>query len=343
MEQMSDVVDILIVGGGPTGLFGAYYAGFRGMKTTIIDSLTQLGGQLAALYPEKLIFDVGGFPKIRGKDLIDSLTEQALQFKPQIILEQAVTTLEFDESQKIYTVHTTGGVIYTRTILIAAGIGAFRPKQLPADQVQGYEGNGVDYVVRELESYRNKRVLVIGGGDSAVDWANALSDIADSVTVIHRRDGFRAAESSVEQMKAAIDELLVFYELKELQGNGKVERAVIFNNKTKEDRTLQVDAVLVNIGFLSSLGAIKDWGLELEGTSIQVDQMMRTNRPGVFAAGDVTAYPGKLKLIATGFAEAATAVNHAKHYIEPSANVFPGHSSEKVKQLTPLRVVKAAQ
>lgn len=329
MDCMDTIADILIVGGGPTGLFGAYYAGFRRMSTVLVDSLGQLGGQLSALYPEKYIYDVGGFPKVTGKELVDRLVEQAMQYQPEVRLDNAVTTLSFDDAEKVYTAQVGQQTVRARTILIAAGIGAFKAKRLPGNEATRYEGKGVEYTVRQIEAYRNKRVLVIGGGDSAVDWANTLVGVAGRVTVVHRRDGFRAAESSVEQMRTSVDELLVFHELRRLEGESAVERAVIFDNRSNEERVLEVDGVLVNIGFVSSLGPIREWGLELQGASIQVDAMMRTNRPGIFAAGDVTTYPGKLKLIATGFSEAATAVNHAKRYIDPRANVFPGHSSEK--------------
>jgi thioredoxin reductase (NADPH) len=184
------------------------------------------------------------------------------------------------------------------------------------------------YFVKGIDAFRGQRVLIVGGGDSAVDWANAIAPIASRTTLIHRRDGFRAHEESVRRMRASPAEIKVFYELKAIHGDGHVERAVIYDNRSKHEEMLDVDAVLVNIGFESTLGPIKDWGLEIDGGQIRVDGTMQTNRPGVFAAGDVATHPGKLKLIATGFGEAAIAVNFAKHYIDPKARVFPGHSSE---------------
>jgi thioredoxin reductase (NADPH) len=214
-----------------------------------------------------------------------------------------------------------------RTVLIAAGVGAFEPKTLPLSNAPQFIGHGLHYFVNDLQGLRDKRVLIVGGGDSAVDWANMVSPLAASTTLIHRRDAFRAHEQSVERMRSGPTRLLTFFELKEIAGNGRIERATVYDNRTKDEQTLPVDAILVNIGFSNSLGPIKDWGLEIEGGSIKVDPMMQTNIPGIFAAGDIAVFPGKLKLIATGFGEACTAVNFAKHYLDPKANVFPGHSS----------------
>jgi thioredoxin reductase (NADPH) len=323
-----DPSDILIIGGGPTGLFGAFYAGLRRMRVTLMDSLETLGGQLATLYPEKYIYDVPGFPKVLAKDLVTRLTEQAMQYGPDVHLGQAVTSLEYDASANTYTVSTTGGSHVARTILIAAGIGAFQAKTLAIADARRFEGRGVHYFVKHLDDLRGSRVLVVGGGDSAVDWANTLCPIAGDITLIHRRDGFRAHEDSVRQLRCSRVNVLTFHELRALRGDDRVRQAVIYDNRSNQEQTLDVDAVLVNVGFESSLGPIKEWGLELQGGSITVDYAMRTTRPGIFAAGDVTTYPGKLKLIATGFSEACTAVNFAKHHIDPHARIFPGHSSE---------------
>jgi ferredoxin/flavodoxin---NADP+ reductase len=325
-EVPSSSVDLAIIGGGPTGLFGSFYAGLRQMSVKIIDSLDALGGQLITLYPEKNIYDVAGFPKILAKDLVNNLIEQGLQYGPTVCVGEQVLSLHFDEGSKVYTIHTSKGAHPTRTILIAAGIGAFQAKTLPLPNAQEFEGKGL-YFAKKLEDFRGKRLLIVGGGDSAVDWANTLSPIASQTTLIHRRDQFRAHEDSVIKMRQGATRILTFHELKSIAGNGRIQQAIIYDNRIKSEQTLEVDAVLVNIGFESSLGPLKDWGLELEGGSIKVDSMMHTNRPGVFAAGDIAAYPGKLKLIATGFGEACTAVNYAKHYLDPAANIFPGHSS----------------
>jgi thioredoxin reductase len=326
-QHNGSVVDLAIIGGGPTGLFGAFYAGLRGMTVKIIDSLEILGGQLTTLYPEKNIYDVGGFPEVLAKDLARNLAEQAGQYKPTVCLGERVEKLERNGDGGVFRLHTQKNVHQTRAILIAAGIGAFEPKTLGLPEAERFIGRGVHYFVKDLQSFRSKHVLIVGGGDSAVDWANALSPIAASCTLIHRRDQFRAHEESVQTMRRGSTKILTFFELKQIGGGDQIEHATIYDNRSKEEQNLGIDALLVNIGFNNSLGPIGEWGLEIEGGSIKVDAMMQTNVPGVFAAGDIAAFPGKLKLIATGFGEACIAVNFAKHYLDPKANIFPGHSS----------------
>jgi thioredoxin reductase (NADPH) len=321
------IVDLAIIGAGPTGLFGAFYAGLRRMSVKLIDSLDMLGGQLTTLYPEKYIYDVAGFPKILSKDLSASLVQQAMHYEPTVCLGEQVQTLDYEESAKHFRVQTSKAVHLARTVLIAAGVGAFTAKTLPLANAVEYEGKGLHYFVKQLAVFKDLRVLIVGGGDSAVDWANALAPVAQKITLIHRRDQFRAHEDSVAQMKKTTVNIRTFHELKSIGGNGQLSHASIYDNRTKAEETLDLDAVLVNIGFNNSLGPIKNWGLTLEGNAIRVDSMMQTNRPGIFAAGDVATFAGKLKLIATGFGEACTAVNFAKHYIDPAAHIFPGHSS----------------
>jgi ferredoxin/flavodoxin---NADP+ reductase len=328
MSATSDTpVDLAIIGGGPTGLFAAFYAGLRQMSVKIIDSLDLLGGQLITLYPEKYIYDVAGFPKVLAKDLSANLVEQALQYHPTVCLGEQVRTLDFDEQSRSYTIHTSKGEHKTRAILIAAGVGSFVPKTLALPNAAALVGKGLHYFVKSLDAFTAQRVLIVGGGDSAVDWANMLAPVAAQVTLIHRRDQFRAHEDSVKKMRQTKTNIKTFYELKSISGNSHVEQAVIYDNRTKQDETLDVDQVLVNIGFETSLGPMTHWGLEIEGAQIKVDSMMQTNRQGIFAAGDICTFPGKLKLIATGFGEACIAVNFAKHYLDPKANIFPGHSS----------------
>jgi len=331
-DAMSDsasqaAVDLAIIGGGPTGLFAAFYAGLRQMSVKIIDSLETLGGQLVTLYPEKYIYDVAGFPRVLAKDLAVNLIEQAMQYHPAVCLGEMVSTLDFDEATHVYTITTSRGRHLARSILIAAGVGSFVAKTLPLADTDRYVGHGLHYFVKSTSDFAKQRVLIVGGGDSAVDWANMLSAVADKVTLIHRRDQFRAHEDSVLKMHAGPTQIRTFHELKSIGGNGKVEQATIYDNRTKAEESLAVDHVLVNIGFESSLGPIKGWELEIEGGQIKVDSMMQTSRPGIFAAGDICTFPGKLKLIATGFGEACIAVNFAKHYLDPRANIFPGHSS----------------
>lgn len=320
-------VDLLIVGGGPTGLFASFYAGMRQMSVKIVDSLDVLGGQLLALYPEKYIYDAPGFPRVLAKDLAAHLIAQGLQYSPAVCLGEQVAELRHDPGTGLYTVLTHCAAHPARTILIAAGVGAFQPRRLALPDVERYEGRGLYYSVSKLEDFRDQRVLIVGGGDSAVDWANALAPIAGQLTLIHRRDQFRAHEHSVARLHRSAARVHLFHELKALAGEGRISHATIYDNRSKYETLIEVDAVLVNIGFVNALGPIADWGLELDGAQIRVDSRMRTSRPGIFAAGDIATHPGKLKLIATGFGEAAIAVNHAKHHLDPRASVFPGHST----------------
>lgn len=321
------VVDLTIIGGGPTGLFAAFYAGIRQMSVKIIDSLEILGGQLTTLYPEKYIYDVPGFHKVLAKDLAERLIEQGMQFGATPCLGEQVQLLDFDDEPRIYTIKTSKTIHHTRAILIAAGVGSFAPKTLPLANAAQYHGRGLYYFVQHLDELRDQHILIVGGGDSAVDWANTLAGLTASQTLIHRRDNFRAHEESVARMLAGPTKVLTFHELKAIGGDEQIQWATLVDNRTNSEHTIEVSAILVNVGFSNSLGPIKNWGIEIQGGSIKVDSTMHTNRPGIFAAGDIVTYPGKLKLIATGFGEAATAVNHAKKYIDPSANVFPGHST----------------
>ncbi|HWB52789.1 MAG TPA: NAD(P)/FAD-dependent oxidoreductase, partial [Tepidisphaeraceae bacterium] len=241
-ERISDLV---IIGGGPTGLFGAFYAGFRGMDVKIVDSLDVLGGQLATLYPEKFIYDVPGFPKVLAKDLVASLVAQAKQYEPTLSLSQQVQRLDYDSDQNLYTLHTDHESHTTRTILIASGIGSFEPKRLALSEARRFENKGVFYSVQHMESLRHRRLLIVGGGDSAVDWANTLCEIAHSITLVHRRDVFRAHEHSVAQLRCSPVRILTFHELKSIAGEDGVERVVVYDNRTKEEQTLEVDAILV--------------------------------------------------------------------------------------------------
>jgi ferredoxin/flavodoxin---NADP+ reductase len=321
--------DINIIGGGPTGLFAAFYAGMRGASVRIIDSLPELGGQLMALYPEKYVYDVGGFPQITGKRLAENLIEQGTQFDPEIRLEEQVQ--ELVREQDGFTLVTDAGSYPSRTVLIAAGKGAFSPRSLECPGYAELLGKGVEYHVKDPSGYQGKRLLIVGGGDSAVDWALALKDLATSLVLIHRREGFRAHAHSMKQLGDAVAEgkveLRTYHEVRAIHGNGAVTGATIYDNRSDEDTILEVDAVLALIGFRPDLGPLAGWGLELNRNTIRVGQTMETNIEGVFAAGDIATYLGKLELIATGFAEAAVAVNHAVHHIDPKARVNPGHST----------------
>ncbi len=326
---MSEVRDLTIIGGGPTGLFAAFYAGLRGNSVRIVDSLPELGGQLTALYPEKYIYDVGGFPKVLAKDLARDLTDQAMQFEPEIVLDEEIRTVTRENGHFVLEGRTQ--THRTRAIVIAGGKGAFEPKLLTCPGSDELLYNGVHYAVKDPEEYRGKRVVLVGGGDSALDWALILKDVCSDVKLVHRRDGFRAHENSVQQMHDACAagemEFLPFYEVREIHGEGTVEAVTVFDNRTDEDARFEVDAVLTFLGFKPDLGPIRNWGLELEKNRILVDPMMQTNVEGIYGAGDIVHYEGKLDLIATGFAEAAIAANAATRYIDPSARVNPGHST----------------
>jgi thioredoxin reductase len=327
MSNKKELFDITIIGGGPTGLFTAFYGGMRQLKVKIIESMPQLGGQLSALYPEKYIYDVAGFPKVLAQDLVNNLKEQAFQFNPTVALEQSVKSVERLEDNT-FKLTTQEDEHFSKAVIITAGVGAFQPRRLELDSAKQYEGQNLHYFVDDLDAFAGQRVVVCGGGDSAVDWANMLEPIATEVTLTHRRDKFRAHEHSVETLMSSSVKIKTPYQPTELIGNnGRIEKVVLQEVKGDKTETIDVDALIVNYGFISSLGPIKEWGLDIEKNSIVVNSKMETNVPGIYAAGDVCSYEGKIKLIATGFGEAPTAVNNAKSYIDPNAKVQPMHST----------------
>jgi len=324
--------DITIIGAGPAGLFALFYAGMRGASAQIVDALQEPGGQLAALYPEKYIFDVAGYPKVLAKDLVKALSEQAAQFNQPTHLGQRITGLR--EQDGHFILETDADRFPTRAIIIAAGIGAFSPRRLPHASAHPWYGRGIYDVVTDPQDYRDQRVVIIGGGDSAFDWATQLAGIATHVSLVHRSDRFRAHGATVTQFNAEVAagraSLFTFHELVDVIEHAEGERfshIVLKDIKGKTTRELEADIVLPMLGFVSDIGPIAEWGVALEKDEIVVNQVMETGRAGIWAAGDVTTYPGKLKLIACGFGEAATAVNQAVHWIYPDKKVAPGHSS----------------
>ncbi|MFD0958386.1 NAD(P)/FAD-dependent oxidoreductase [Paenibacillus chungangensis] len=320
------VVDIAIIGGGPAGMFAAFYGGMRQASVKIIESMPQLGGQLAALYPEKYIYDVAGFPKVTAQELVDRLKEQMNHFDPVLCLEEKVVqVMKIDE--RYFSISTDKTTHYAKSVIVTAGVGAFAPRRLELPEAPQFERSNLHYFVNDLRPFKGQHVLISGGGDSAVDWSLMLESFAASVTLIHRRDKFRAHEHSVEQLMNSNVNVMTPYEIAKLHGTERIESVTLRHVKSKEETKLRVDAVIVNFGFMSALGPIEEWGLKLEGNSIAVDSRMETSVPGIFAAGDITTYPGKLKLIAVGFGEAPTAINNAKVYIDPTAKLSPGHSS----------------
>ncbi len=332
-EQKDDLYDVIIIGAGPIGLYATYYAGLRDMRVKLLESLNQVGGQLQALYPKKYIYDVPGYPKILAEDLIKNLLEQAQQYKPEIVTESKVVDLKVHEPMNVELVTEKGDKHFAKSVVIAAGAGAFMPRKLSIQDAEKLEGRGLYYVVHNPEDFKDKRILIIGGGDSALDWSLTLAPIAKKIVHIHMLKHFQGHEDSVKKLLAHPKvETHVHHQLKAIHGEEHVEAVTIVNNVDGSEKTFEVDAVLSFIGFITNLGPIKQWGIEIELNPIKVDQNMQTNLPGVFAAGDICSHPGKLKLISTGFADAAIAVNNAKHFIEPKARIYPGHSSHTVEK-----------
>ncbi|WP_054023494.1 NAD(P)/FAD-dependent oxidoreductase [Bacillus sp. FJAT-28004] len=326
LESVVNPVDILIIGGGPAGMFAAFYGGMRQASVKLIESMPQLGGQLAALYPEKYIYDVAGFPKVTAQELVDRLKEQLNHFQQEICLEEKVINV-IKHDERLFEIITDKTKHYAKAVIITAGVGAFEPRRLELPEAARFEKKNLHYFVGDLQRFQGQKVLISGGGDSAVDWSLMLEPIAESVTLIHRRDKFRAHEHSVENLMNSKVNILTPKEITVLHGEESITKVTLSDVKTLETTELEVDAVIVNFGFISSLGPIADWGIQIQGGSIIVDTRMETNIPGIFAAGDVTTYPGKLKLIAVGFGEAPTAINNAKVYVDPAAKLSPGHSS----------------
>lgn len=318
--------DLVIIGGGPAGMFAAFYAGIRQTSCKLIESMPELGGQLSALYPEKFIYDVAGFPQVRAKELVDQLKEQMEKFPVDVCLGEKVLQVN-KRGERDFEIKTDKGVHYSKAVIITAGVGAFEPRRLELEEAARFEGVNLHYFVNDLSRFRDQNVLISGGGDSAVDWALMLEPIAKQVTIVHRRDKFRAHEHSVEQLKQSRVRIVTPSEITRLHGEDRIDKVTLTNKKTGESEEVPVDAVIVNFGFVSSLGPISEWGFAIENGSIVVDTRMETTVPGIFAAGDITTYPGKLKLIAVGFGEAPTAVNNAKVYVDPEARLSPGHSS----------------
>ncbi|WP_431926842.1 NAD(P)/FAD-dependent oxidoreductase [Amycolatopsis tucumanensis] len=318
-------VDVLIVGAGPTGLFAAYYAGFRGLSTAVVDSLPEAGGQVTAMYPEKLIYDVGGFPAVRGRDLVKGLVEQAAPWNPAYLLGRKAEELRRGDDG-LDVVLDGGEVVHARAVLITAGIGEFTPRPLPAGD--GWLGRGMVHFVPSLDAHAGQDVVVVGGGDSAFDWVLALHPLASSVTLVHRRARFRAAESIVNQARELGVRIITDAEVTGLrEGPDGALAEVEVQVKGEAPVVLPAQAVVAALGFTADLGPIENWGLDIHQRAIQVDSTMATGVERVFAAGDVAAYPGKVKLIATGFGEAATAINNIAVTLDPDAHLFPGHSS----------------
>ncbi len=328
MAASSIDTDLLVIGAGPTGLYATYYAGFRGLDVTVVDSLPELGGQITAMYPEKAILDVAGFPNVKGRDLVTGLVEQAATAKPTYLLDRTALTLtEHEDGVTVGLDDDTE--VRAKAIIITAGIGKFSPRPLPSGD--GWVGRGVEYFVPSFEPYVGRDVVIVGGGDSAFDWAKHLEPVATSVTLVHRRDAFRAHQRTVDEVRASTVEIVTKAQVTRIVGDqvaGQVTGVELTVDGEEQPRELPAQAIVAALGFVADLGALQTWGLETDKRHVVVDSSMRTNLARVFAAGDITEYAGKVRLIAVGFGEAATAVNNAAVVIDPSAHVFPGHSSE---------------
>jgi thioredoxin reductase (NADPH) len=326
MTNPSHSTDVVIIGAGPVGLFAVFECGMLKLNCHVVDALEMVGGQCAALYPEKPIYDIPAHPEITGQALIDRLSAQAAPFDPTYHLDQQVSGLVRGDDGR-WTVETTAGVqIDAGAVIVAAGVGAFGPNRPPLDGLEIYEnkgpGEGVKYMVSRREDFRDKRVVIAGGGDSAVDWALSLSELAASVAVVHRRPKFRAAPESADRLHALADagkvELVIPYQLGELAGDGEKLTAVIVKDLDGNERRLEADVLLPFYGLSQNLGPILDWGLNLDQHHIAVERThYATNLPGVFAIGDICTYDGKLKLILSGFAEAAAAAHGAREVLHP--------------------------
>lgn len=320
--------DITVIGAGPTGLFAAFYAGLRGASVQIIDSLEEPGGALTAIYPEKYIYDVIGYPKVLAKDFVAACLEQAMRSDPTLHLNEQVQEL-VPQDDGTFLLKTSRALRRSRSVIVAAGVGAFEPTRLTAPGVQELEGRGVHYFAKRVDDFRDKDVVIVGGGDSAVDWAVTLEPVAKGVKLIHR-SRFRAHEATVEELERSTVELhYPKCEVTEVRPgpDGRIQ-SLTFRDGDGELIDVEVDELICAIGFKADPGPMRSWGFELVRNQIAVDKItMETNIPGVFGAGDIVTYPAKFKLIANGAAEAVTAVNHAVTYFNPDARLDPGHST----------------
>ena len=325
MAEETITTDVVVIGAGPVGLFAVFELGLLDMKVHLIDILDRPGGQCAELYPEKPIYDIPGLPMVTGQDLTDRLMEQAAPFNPQFHFNEQVEQVE-KQADGSWLVVTDGGMKFNaKVIVIAAGGGSFQPKRPPIPGIEEYEGKSVFYAVKKMENFRDKKVLISGGGDSALDWTINLQPIAKSMQLIHRRDGFRAAPASVNEMHKLVDEgKMKFHigQVTKLHGaNGQLEGATVQLND-KSEVEIECDTLLPFFGLTMKLGPIANWGLNLNENLIPVDvSTFETSTPGIFAVGDINTYPGKLKLILSGFHEVALMAQAAFRIVYPDAKL----------------------
>lgn len=325
--------DIVIIGAGPVGLFAVFQCGMLGLRAHVVDALDMIGGQCQALYPEKPIYDIPAWPKINAEDLIRQLQDQAAPFAPHYHLGQQAIAIEKNADGYVVTT-SADTVIHCKAIFIAAGAGAFGPNRPPLQNLADYEGKSVFYYIRKRSDFADKTIVIAGGGDSAVDWAVSLADIAKKIYVVHRRDDFRAAPDSVAKMRALAEsgqiEMVIPYQLAGIQGENGLLRNVTVKTLKGEERVLETDILLPFFGLATSLGPIAQWELDLHKHQIAVDPAtQQTNRDGIYVIGDMAHYKGKLKLILQGFSEAAVAAHAAYQYIYPDKVLDLTHSTDK--------------
>jgi thioredoxin reductase len=316
--------DLTVVGAGPAGLYATYYSGFRGLRTVVVDALPEAGGQVSAMYPEKLLYDVAGFLAVRGRELVDTLKAQADRYGPTWMLGSCANDLVRTEDGRWLLTMADGRQVLTGAVVVTGGIGSFTPRPLPAGR--HHEGRGLVYFVPSLAEMADLDVVVVGGGDSALDWALTLEPLARSVTLVHRRAGFRGHAGTLASVRASSVEVITEAQVTAITGADWVESVTVTGARCVQERKCQ--AVVAALGFTADLGAFESWGMKVVDRHLAVDTTMATNLPAVFAAGDIADYPGKVRLISVGFGEAATAVNNAAALLDPTASVFPGHSSE---------------
>src|SRR3989338_7167893 len=311
MSAQDKVHDVIIIGGGPAGLMCAFYCGTSGIKPMILEALDFLGGQSAALYPEKPVYDVPGIIECTGQELSDSLTEQVMQIEPDVEFNQSVDEIKQVDGI-LHLICKSGKIYQTKAVAVATGKGAFSPIKLGCPGEDEYYGKGLSYSVKHIAAFKGQDLLIVGGGDSAMDWTCTLKDVAKSVTLIHRRDGFKAHIGAVNQVKAMAEakeiNMFIPYEIKKIEGAGKVEKVTVFNNQTNEEKAFPVQSIIICAGFRPTTDALKKWGLELnEKGMIVTNEICKTNQSGIFAVGDATEYIGKRHLIVMEFGEAASA------------------------------------
>ncbi len=336
--DLKEIRDITVIGAGPVGLATSFWAGMRETSVRIVESLPVIGGQVTTLYPEKQIFDVVGHPQVLGQDLIELLRQQSIgQFDVPVHLDTTAQSIAYeddpdDKEKKVVRLTTNRGDLLSRALVIAGGHGAFEPKKLPGVDLDPWEDRGLHYIVSEKSVFSDKRVVIIGGGDSACDWALNLLDTASAITLIHRRNQFRAHEGTAAQIKEAGDSgkinVLTPFQVSDVSGDGHIQHIVAKGGDEGElEETIDCDALLLQLGFKTHLGPMNDWGLDIEKNAIKINHLMETNLDAIWACGDITTFDGKLKLIATGFSEAAIAVAQAVHHIRPETKIQPKYSS----------------